>query len=140
MEVNKLLRLPKQTSESLMWLIGLYLGDGYISASNKNRDVLSIAIPASDQVTRNKLQEACKDVFNYEFEDSETEIGLEFLPHPIIELFKQLNLRGKALTKKVTEWFFLCPIVKNMLLLLAILILMGMYETIVKIQTLLLQV
>ncbi len=107
---NKNLIIPKFTTEELMWILGLYLGDGYISHSSKHYEVLSFAIPKNDKTTRRKIQTYLRKVFNYKLSNRTKEFFRQRISStPIIEFFKKCGFQGKALTKKLPMWVFSLP-------------------------------
>lgn len=103
--------MPSYTSEELMWFVGLYLGDGYISRADKkdNREVLSIAIPQTQQIIRQRLAQSLKEVFNYTLPRDSEKYRVRIYARPIIEFLRGLSVTGKAHTKSLPAWVFSLP-------------------------------
>lgn len=108
---QKTLRIPKRSTESLLWLIGLYLGDGYITHVKKNfeREVLSIAIPATELAMRKKVKAVLREVFGYELGDDKDIYRIRIHAFPIIQFLKKLGLTGTAKTKTLPNWVYSLP-------------------------------
>lgn len=108
---QKMLSIPKRSTESFLWLIGLYLGDGYITRVRKNleTEVLSIAIPATESTIRKKVKEVLSEVFKYELGDEKDVYRIRIPAFPIIQLLKKLGLTGTAKTKMLPDWVFSLP-------------------------------
>ncbi|MBI5621213.1 SufD family Fe-S cluster assembly protein, partial [Candidatus Gottesmanbacteria bacterium] len=108
---QKTLRIPSKTSENLLWLIGLYMGDGYISRTSRKlgTQVLSLAIPQTEPGLRKKVSHVVRDVFGYKVSKDSDPYRMRIFSSPIMYLFKMLLLEGSARTKKLPLWVFGLP-------------------------------
>ena len=108
---NRHLLIPTNSSESLMWLFGLYLGDGYITLTSKKKknEVLSFAIPKTQPNIRKRIQRSFKEVFNYSVSEGSEQFRLRIYSQPIITQCKALGFIGNARTKALPLWVFDLP-------------------------------
>ena len=98
------LTIPKVSSDSLLWLVGLYLGDGYVHGNN-----LEIAIPKKEKAMQSRVRQVLWEVFNYNLSSQKDPWRIKIHSIPILELFTKLGLRGNARTKRVPDWVFKLP-------------------------------
>lgn len=98
---KKSITLPDQSSDELMWLLGLFVGDGYI---DENR--VYFAVPQSDKV-HDRLVGLLRDLFNadYEVRGSVVRINSVLLR----DWFEHLGFAGTAHEKRVPSWVFKLP-------------------------------
>ncbi|MBI2327045.1 Fe-S cluster assembly protein SufB [Candidatus Curtissbacteria bacterium] len=96
--------IPNKTSEELMWLLGLYLGDGCMdrSFSGVVRRIY-FAVPPNDHA-RKKLEKLLKFVFDIPF--TPKGISLTVNSTALAKLFLDLGFSGTAKTKKIPNWIF----------------------------------
>jgi FeS assembly protein SufB len=101
--------LPEQTSEDLMWWLGLYIGDGYLhyqAGADKTR--VEFAIPATDQPLRQELKRVTAELFDIPARNGDPyrlTIGSTILARYL----EENGFSGKALDKRVPEWVFALP-------------------------------
>jgi Fe-S cluster assembly scaffold protein SufB len=109
---QKGLRLPEQTTEAFMWLLGVYLGDGGLRRKGKKKPktIVDIAFPASEPNCRQKLAEALREVFGYELRFDRDPYRVRIHSAPIARLFAALGLDATAKTKTVPPWVFGLPL------------------------------
>ncbi|MFA0781675.1 SufD family Fe-S cluster assembly protein, partial [Fervidibacter sacchari] len=109
---QKGLRLPEQTTEAFMWLLGAYLGDGGLRRKGKKKPktVVDIAFPASQPNCRQKLAEVLQEVFGYELRFDRDPYRVRIHSTPIARLFAALGLDATAKTKAVPPWVFGLPL------------------------------
>lgn len=98
---QKNLRMPEETTEAFMWLLGAYLGDGGLRRKKKGKPktIVDIAFPASDQACRQKLAEVLREVFGYEVRFDRDPYRVRICSAPIARLFTALGLDATAKTK-----------------------------------------
>ena len=101
-------RLPEETSDELMWLLGLYVGDGYIEKdpSGRTRRVF-FAVPKQDRA-RAKLEQVIEKLFQIEWKPK----GLCVTVNSAIlsDWILSLGFTGKAREKRVPPWVFSLPL------------------------------
>ena len=100
--------LPTETTESLLWLLGAYMGDGFIERSTggvPNR--VSFAVPPGDKA-RERLERNLYEVFGV--------VGRQKGPVSLVvnsvilaDFFLWLGLEGDARTKRIPAWIFGLP-------------------------------
>ena len=101
---NKDLKIPKETNEDFMWLMGLLLGDGHIDLKNNK---INIATHEKEDY-RDKLIKSLKDLFNYDVtEKKERYIIINSIV--LCRLFNNIGFGGNADTKKIPQWVFTLP-------------------------------
>ncbi len=105
------LRIPEYSSEPLMWLIGAYLGDGYLRNKRKNapKTIVEFAFPQSDDQGRARLAEAFQEVFGYTVRFEKDPYRVRIHSAPIARLFEALGLDAHAKTKNLPRWVFSLP-------------------------------
>ncbi len=105
---------PKETNEDLMWLFGVYLGDGYISKEAKNKHSKEkiprrtyFAVPETDKI-REKLKQKLNDIFKAKI----TKKGICITINSVMlcELIIKLGFSGLAHTKRIPSWIYSLPI------------------------------
>lgn len=108
---QKNLRMPEETTEAFMWLLGAYLGDGGLRRKEKGKPktIVDIAFPASDQACRQKLAEVLREVFGYEVQFDRDPYRVRIHSAPIARLFTALGLDATAKTKALPSWIFGLP-------------------------------
>ena len=103
----KIIKLPKETSKDLMWLFGIYLGDGFLH-KEKNKARVEIAIPSKEQDVRRELFKIVKKLFK-------TDLILRYDDRVIIHSlllanFIEMNgFGGKSHTKRLPNWVYSLP-------------------------------
>lgn len=100
--------IPKNTSEELLWIIGVYMGDGY-SEKNKSKcwDRVYFAIPPNDRA-RKRTEETIVNIFGIKSKPK----GICITISSIIvgEFFRSLQLGGTARTKRIPLWVYDLPL------------------------------
>ncbi len=102
-------RLPLESTESLMWLLGAYLGDGYMERSAKgvpNR--VYFAVPPADK-SRAKLEDHLLEVFGVEGRQKGP-VSLVVSSTILADFLLWLELGGTARTKRIPGWIFGLPV------------------------------
>ncbi len=109
-------RLPEQTDETLMWLLGAYLGDGYMevnSSGTPNR--VYFAVPPLDR-SRTKLEVALKEVFEVEGRQKGP-VALAVSSTVLADFFRWLDVLGTAKTKRIPAWVWGLPVSQRLALI-----------------------
>ncbi len=102
------LRTPEISSVDLMWLLGLYLGDGNLHLSTKTYRV-QFAIPETDVVLRTELSRVIGDLFGLRCIAAD-EYRVVVNSKALTEWIAELGFAGLALTKRVPAWVSELPV------------------------------
>jgi Fe-S cluster assembly scaffold protein SufB len=101
-------RLPAESSDELMWLLGAYLGDGYMernSAGVPNR--VYYAVPPENRA-RARLEQLLEQVFGVRGRQKGP-VALAVSSTLLGGFFEWLELAGSARTKRIPGWVFGLP-------------------------------
>ncbi|MGH3541556.1 MAG: Fe-S cluster assembly protein SufB [Mycobacterium sp.] len=102
------LKAPATSSVDLMWLLGLYIGDGNLHLSTKTYRV-QFAIPATDVELRAELTRLVNDLFGLRCIEAD-EYRVVVNSKALTEWIVELGFTGLALTKRVPEWVYGLPV------------------------------
>ena len=102
------LKTPAESTVDLMWLLGLYIGDGNLHLSHKTYRV-QLAIPATDVELRAELVRVVKDLFGLRCIEAD-EYRVVVNSKALTEWIVELGFAGLSLTKHVPEWVFQLPV------------------------------
>ena len=103
---------PAVSSVDLMWLLGLYIGDGNLHLSTRTYRV-QFAIPATDVELREELIRVVKELFGLrgiEADDYRVVVNSKALT----EWMVALGFNGLSLTKRVPDWVYGLPCVQRL--------------------------
>ncbi len=108
---QKDLRIPEQTNEPFMWFLGAYLGDGGLRRKKKGapKNIVDIALPASDRACRERLAKVLWEVFGYKLNSDREPSRVRIHCTPIARLLSAIGLDKNAHTKSVPSWVFGLP-------------------------------
>jgi len=98
---NKPIRLPEVSSEDLLWLLGMYIGDGYL---DHNR--VYFAVPPEDDAHA-RVVNLLRDLFQVEGEERGKVIRVNSAQ--LVDWFLSLGLGGNAHEKRVPAWVKTLP-------------------------------
>jgi len=101
------LSAPEVSSVDLMWLLGLYIGDGNLHLSTKTYRV-QFAIPATDVELRAELTRVVNDLFGLRCIEAD-EYRLVVNSKALTEWITELGFAGVSLTKRVPGWVYELP-------------------------------
>ena len=101
------LTTPATSSVDLMWLLGLYIGDGNLHLSTKTYRV-QFAIPATDVELRAELTRVIKDLFGLRCIEAD-EYRVVVNSKALTEWIVELGFTSLALTKRVPDWVYGLP-------------------------------
>jgi intein/homing endonuclease len=107
--VKTAVRLPVETDEALLWLLGAYVGDGYMernAAGSKSR--VYFAIPPNDPA-RSRLEETLKDVFGVSGRQKGP-VALAVSSTVLSDFLRWLGMEGTARTKRIPGWIWGLPV------------------------------
>ncbi|WP_197079901.1 Fe-S cluster assembly protein SufB [Mycobacterium haemophilum] len=99
---------PSTSSVDLMWLLGLYIGDGNLHLSTKTYRV-EFAIPATDVELRAELARVVKDLFGLCCIEAD-EFRVVVNSKALTELIVEFGFGGVSLTKRVPDWVYGLPV------------------------------
>jgi Fe-S cluster assembly protein SufB len=99
--------LPEQTSEDLMWWLGLYIGDGFIHYDNSKARV-EFAIPATDEPLRNELKRVTTNLFDISMQNHDP-YRLTVGSTVVARYLETNGFSGGALEKRVPDWVASLP-------------------------------
>jgi len=100
-------QIPKFTTEDLMWLLGLYIGDGYCERGKDGRGTrVYFAVPPADRA-RKKLEEMIPKVFG--LIPRPKGIFLTVASVMLAEFIFFMGLAGNAHQKRIPAWVFDLP-------------------------------
>ena len=98
---------PAVSSVDLMWLLGLYIGDGNLHLSTRTYRV-QFAIPATDVELREELIRVVKDLFGLRCIEAD-EYRVVVNSKALTEWMVALGFTGLSLTKRVPDWVYRLP-------------------------------
>jgi len=101
------LQAPTVSTVDLMWLLGLYIGDGNLHLSTKTYRV-QFAIPATDVELRAELIRVVKDLFGLRCIEAD-EYRVVVNSKALTEWITDIGFAGVSLTKRVPGWVFALP-------------------------------
>ena len=102
------LRTPAVSSVDLMWLLGLYIGDGNLHLSTRTYRV-QFAIPATDVELRAELTQVIKELFGLRCIEAD-EYRVVVNSKALTEWIVALGFGGLSLTKHVPDWVYGLPV------------------------------
>jgi FeS assembly protein SufB len=102
------LMTPAVSSVDLMWLLGLYVGDGNLHLSTKTYRV-QLAIPATDVELRAELTRVVKELFGLRCIEAD-EYRVVVNSKALTEWIVALGFGGLSLTKHVPDWVYGLPV------------------------------
>ncbi|MBO0835676.1 MAG: Fe-S cluster assembly protein SufB, partial [Actinobacteria bacterium] len=100
-------RVPEQTNVDLMWLLGLFIGDGNLQDSGRTHRV-QFAIPASDEVLRAEIIRVVNEQFGLTVHEPD-HYRLVVNSEVLVDWFWQIGFHGNSRTKRVPDWVFGLP-------------------------------
>ncbi|HVL53769.1 MAG TPA: SufD family Fe-S cluster assembly protein, partial [Vitreimonas sp.] len=89
--------------DDLMWVLGFYLGDGYVDGDNR----VIFAVPESDPACE-PLRVRLRSVFSVEASRGRG-VQLRIASAALVDWFRANGLGGNADTKRVPDWVFRLP-------------------------------
>ncbi len=99
--------LPKQTSEDLMWWLGLYIGDGFIHREGRKARI-ELAIPSTDQPLRNEFAQVTTHLFGVAAQNGDP-YRLTIGSTVVARYLETNGFSGGALEQRVPGWVASLP-------------------------------
>ncbi|MEM1944804.1 MAG: SufD family Fe-S cluster assembly protein [Nitrososphaerota archaeon] len=109
-EKGKPISWPLETTEELMWLIGFYLGDGYVDGNSR----VCFAVPLDDS-SSGKVEMLLRDLFNVK--PTRRGVVLRVNSTNLVRFLTSLGLAGRAREKRIPGWVFKLPRLQKMALI-----------------------
>ncbi|HZY26788.1 MAG TPA: Fe-S cluster assembly protein SufB [Jiangellaceae bacterium] len=98
---------PPETTVDLLWLLGLYLGDGSMQSAGRTHRI-QFAVPATDETLRAEIVRVVGELFGLEAIAAD-EYRLVVNSRALVEWFWKLGLSGTSHSKNIPEWVFGLP-------------------------------
>ncbi len=102
------LSAPEASSVDLMWLLGLFVGDGNLHLSTKTYRV-QFAIPATDVELRAELSRVVDELFGLRCIAAD-QYRVVVNSKALTEWITELGFAGVALSKRVPDWVYGLPV------------------------------
>ena len=100
--------IPAESTDELMWLLGLYIGDGYVERDKTSGRLgrVFFAVPEKDRA-RARLERAIRDIFHVEWRPKGlcVTVNSMVLSHFIL----LIGFTGRAKEKRIPTWVFGLP-------------------------------
>jgi Fe-S cluster assembly protein SufB len=107
------LRLPSETSEDLLWLLGAYMGGGYMERNAKGvANRVYFAVPPGDEA-RAKLEARLASVFGVKGRQKGP-VSLVVASTVLADFLLWLDLAGTARTKRIPGWIWGLPVAERL--------------------------
>lgn len=97
----KKLNFPPVSSEDLLWLLGIYIGDGYMDTER-----VYFAVPPADKAHPRLLQ-VLKNLFGVDYTIRGSVIRINSVQ--LCDWFKYLGFEGTASEKRIPRWIYTLP-------------------------------
>lgn len=98
--------LPSASTEELMWLLGFYIGDGFIDKRSRSGRI-GFSVPISDRSWPH-LEKAITNLLGLQFHRHGTDVYL--YSTALRRLMTDLGLGGDVYSKHVPQWVFSLPV------------------------------
>jgi Fe-S cluster assembly scaffold protein SufB len=97
----KKITLPEVTSDDLLWLLGLFVGDGYLDGSR-----VCFAVPPADRA-HGRLLELLHRLFRVDHQNRGVVVRVNSVQ--LRDWFENLGVTGRATEKRVPAWVYRLP-------------------------------
>jgi FeS assembly protein SufB len=101
-------RVPRETNEDLMWLLGLFLGDGNLQDGGRTHRI-QFAIPATDAELRAELVRVVDGLFGLRAIEAD-EYRVVINSKALVAWFVDIGFHGRSQSKRVPEWVYSLPV------------------------------
>lgn len=102
------LRAPAQTNPDLMWLLGVWMGDGNTYTPHPHMRFINFALPESDSARPEAIR-LVRELFHYTVK-TQTATSFTVYSKALGEWLAELGFIGKARTKRIPAWVFELPL------------------------------
>ena len=100
---RKAFTAPEQSSDELLWLLGFYVGDGYMDGENR----VIFAVPESDPACA-RVNAALSSLFSLQPTRGRG-VQLRVASAPFVDWLRASGFSGNADTKRVPDWVYRLP-------------------------------
>jgi FeS assembly protein SufB len=100
-------RVPENSNADLMWLLGLFIGDGNLQDSGKTYRI-QFAIPATDAELRAEIVRVVGEQFGLRAIEAD-EYRIVVNSKALVDWFWQIGFHGNSHSKRVPDWVFGLP-------------------------------
>jgi Fe-S cluster assembly scaffold protein SufB len=94
---------PAESTDDLLWVLGFYVGDGYLDGNNR----VTFAVPDTDPACL-PLRERLQTVFGVEARRARG-VQLRVNSAPLTDWLREAGFSGDARTKRLPDWIFRIP-------------------------------
>jgi len=94
---------PVESTDELLWVLGFYVGDGFLDGENR----VIFAVPATDPAC-DPLRERLQSVFGVESHRARG-VQLRVNSAPLVDWLRAGGFSGDANTKRLPDWIFRIP-------------------------------
>ncbi|HEX6467568.1 MAG TPA: Fe-S cluster assembly protein SufB [Streptosporangiaceae bacterium] len=101
-------RVPRETNEDLMWLLGLFIGDGNLQDSGKTHRI-QFAIPATDAELRAEIARVVDSLFGLRAIEAD-EYRVVINSKALVAWFVEIGFYGRSQSKRIPEWVYSLPV------------------------------
>ncbi len=98
---QKKIRVPAESTDELMWLLGFYVGDGYLEEGR-----VGLACPPSDRA-HEKVKQLVRKLFG--LESSQAGVVIRINSTSLVRFIRMMDFKGNARTKRLPPWVFRLP-------------------------------
>lgn len=104
-KLGRPIKHPTKSSPDLLWLLGFYIGDGFVDGTR-----LCIAVPETDK-SFSRVKELVIELFGVAPKLKRN--VLQINSSNLVRFFKSLSMQGNAHTKRIPDWVFELPMVEK---------------------------
>ena len=94
---------PAETTDDLLWILGFYVGDGFLDGGNR----VTFAVPDADPACA-PLRERLRALFGVEAHRARG-VQLRINSAPLVDWLRAAGFSGDATTKRLPDWVFRIP-------------------------------
>jgi FeS assembly protein SufB len=106
------LRSPSTTNEDLLWLLGLFIGDGNTQSSGRTHR-MQLAIPATDSELRAEVIAVVHRLFGLRAIEAD-EFRLVVNSKKLVEWLWAVGMAGRSRSRRVPDWVFGLPLAERL--------------------------
>jgi Fe-S cluster assembly scaffold protein SufB len=108
----KPIKLPLETDEQLMWLLGAYIGDGYIERVDGRPRRVNFAVPPNDPA-RARLEAALRELFDVAGVQKGP-VSLAIASSVLADFIYWLGFAGSAREQRIPAWVWGLPVAQKL--------------------------
>ena len=100
-KIKNVASIPTETNEDIMWLMGVYIGDGCMESARVN-----FAVTESDP-SNQQIKSIIKNVLGLNY--NQYKVTIRVGSADLVKLIKLLGFSGNARTKSIPKWVYKLP-------------------------------